>query len=61
MDLLIAILMMMGVNATQDSFKDQEFLNRNELQIKEAQQKADELKANGQDEKTIVVLGGGNG
>ena len=61
MDLLIAILMMMGVQATPDSFNNQEFLNSNQVQIKEAQQKADELKAKGDENSIIVIVSGGNG
>lgn len=61
MDLLIAILMMMGVNATPDSFNNQEFLDKNSTQIKAAQQKADELKASGDEKSIIVIVSGGNG
>lgn len=61
MDLLIAILMMMGVNATPDSFNNQEFLDKNSTQIKAAQQKADELKASGDEKSIIVIVGTGNG
>ncbi len=61
MDLLIAILMMMGVSTTPDSFNNQEFLDKNSNKIKEAQQKADELKATGNEKSIIVVVSGGNG
>ena len=61
MDLLIAILMMMGVNASPDSFNDQEFLNRNSSQVEMAKDIAGSLEGTDEQKMTIVVGGGGNG
>ena len=61
MDLLIAILMMMGVQATPASLNDKEFQDRNATQIKEAQMKADQVRGTDEEKQIIVTTSTGNG
>jgi hypothetical protein len=61
MDLLIALLMTLGVYATPEDLKNQDFLDKNSEQIQRVEDQLRNTSGSGTQEKTIIVVGSGNG